>query len=105
MGYKSNAWGYDLRLFRHLGRTMEPNEVKNLIEQGLSGVTAQVTSDGSHFEAVVVGEVFAGLSRLKRELAVNLPLSDHITRGAIHALSIKAYTPEEWEQARKLKIS
>jgi len=32
-------------------------------------------------------------------------LGDRITSGAIHALSIKAYTPAEWEKASKLKIS
>ncbi|MFA7557801.1 MAG: BolA family protein [Hydrogenophaga sp.] len=84
---------------------MEPIEVQNLIEQGLSGVTAQVTGDGSHFEATVVGEVFTGLSAVKRQQAVYSALGDRITSGAIHALSIKAYTPDEWEKARKLKIS
>ncbi len=84
---------------------MEPNEVQNLIEQGLGGVTVQVSGDGSHFEAIVVGEVFAGLSAVKRQQAVYGTLGDRITSGAIHALSIKAYTPNEWEKAKKLKIS
>jgi acid stress-induced BolA-like protein IbaG/YrbA len=84
---------------------MEPIEVQNLIQQGLNGVTVQVTGDGSHFEAVVVGEVFAGLSPVKRQQAVYGTLGDRITSGAIHALTIKAYTPDEWEKAQKLKIS
>ncbi|MGE0081337.1 MAG: BolA family protein [Thiohalomonadaceae bacterium] len=84
---------------------MEPIEVQNLIQQGLGGVTVQVTGDGSHFEAVVIGEMFAGMSPVKRQQAVYGPITGYITSGAIHALSIKAYTPDEWEKARKLKVS
>jgi len=84
---------------------MEPIEVQNLIQQGLDGATVQVTGDGSHFEAVVVGEMFAGLSPVKRQQAVFGTVTEYITSGAIHALAIKAYTSEEWEKAQKLKIS
>ena len=31
-------------------------------------------------------------------------LNDKIQSGAIHALTIKAYTPQEWETARKLQV-
>jgi len=84
---------------------MQPDEVKKLIEEGLDGVEARVTGDGSHFEAIVVGEVFAGQSPVKKQKLVYGTVSDRITSGELHALTIKAYTPEEWEKARKLQIS
>lgn len=84
---------------------MEPSDVQKLIEQGLAGAQVTVTGDGSHFEAIVVSELFEGKPPVKRQQLVYGTLGDRITSGAIHALSIKAYTPAEWEKARKLKIS
>lgn len=84
---------------------MEPNEIKTLIETGLPGSEAMVSGDGSHFEAIVVSSAFEGLSMVKEQQLVYGTLGDRITSGAIHALSIKAYTPQEWETQRKLTIS
>ena len=84
---------------------MEPSEVKKLIETGLSGCEAIVTGDGSHFDAIVISEAFDGLSMDKEQQMVYATLGDNITSGAIHALTIKAYTPQEWETQRKLQVS
>ncbi len=84
---------------------MEPSEVKNLIEVGLPGSEVIVTGDGSHFDAIVISPVFEGMSMVKEQQLVYGTLGDRITSGAIHALSIKAYTPQEWDTQRKLKIS
>jgi acid stress-induced BolA-like protein IbaG/YrbA len=32
-------------------------------------------------------------------------VNEHIASGAIHALTIKAYTPAEWQTASKLNVS
>ena len=84
---------------------MEPEVIKDLIEAGLDGCQAQVTGDGSHFDAVVIGEVFDGMSPLNKQRKVYATLGDRITSGEIHALSIKAYTPADWERASKLQVS
>lgn len=84
---------------------MEPDDIKKLIEAGLPGSEAMVSGDGSHFEAIVVSAAFEGLSMVKEQQLVYGTLGDRITSGTIHALSIKAYTPQEWETQRKLKVS
>jgi acid stress-induced BolA-like protein IbaG/YrbA len=84
---------------------MQPEAIKTLIEEGLSGVEAQVTGDGSHFEAIVIGDIFDGMSPLNKQRTVYGTLGDRITSGEIHALSIKAYTPAEWEKASKMQVS
>jgi acid stress-induced BolA-like protein IbaG/YrbA len=84
---------------------MQTEEIKQLIESGIPGCEAIVSGDGSHFEAIVVGEVFAGKSMLEQQKLVYATLGEHITSGAIHALSIKAYTPEEWHKAQKLNVT
>lgn len=83
---------------------MENTEVKRLIESGIEGVEATVNGDGSHYDALVVGAVFEGKSLLQKQKMVYACLNEHIASGQIHALTIKAYTPEEWEKARKFQV-
>lgn len=66
------------------------------IEKAITGAKADVTGDGSKFEAQVVADEFSGLPTIKRHKLVYAVLDDHIKSGAIHALSIKAYTVDEW---------
>ncbi|WP_368938815.1 BolA family protein [Morganella morganii] len=61
-----------------------------------------VTGDGSHFQVIAVGDLFDGMSRVKQQQAVYAPLMEYIADNRIHALSIKAYTPAQWERDRKL---
>jgi BolA protein len=50
-----------------------------------------------HFRVIVVGEVFAGLSRIDRHRLVHDTVAEEL-RTHVHALSVQAYTPEEWSQ-------
>ena len=84
---------------------MDPTEVEKLIKAGLPDSEVSVKGDGSHFDAVVVGEVFADLSAVKQQQLVYATVVDKITSGQVHALSIKTYTPQEWEKAKKLQVS
>ena len=83
---------------------MDPEEVKRLIEAGLPGCEAKVKGDGSHFDAVVVGEVFADKSLVKQQQLVYATVNDKIASGELHALSIKTYTPADWAKASKLQV-
>ncbi|MFE8102479.1 BolA family iron metabolism protein IbaG [Brenneria goodwinii] len=81
---------------------MENNEIKDVLMNALALEEVHVSGDGSHFQVIAVGELFAGMSRVKKQQAVYTPLTDYIADNRIHALSIKAYTPEEWQRDRKL---
>ena len=50
----------------------------------------------SHFKVVVVAPGFDGQPLLARHRAVNAALSDELA-GPVHALSIVAKTPQQWE--------
>lgn len=84
---------------------MNPDDVKRLIEAGLAGCQATVSGDGSHFDAIVVGDIFAGKSLVEQQRMVYATVNERIASGELHALSIKTYTPEQWEKARKLQVS
>jgi acid stress-induced BolA-like protein IbaG/YrbA len=79
---------------------METNE--EVLMNALALDEAHITGDGSHFQAIVVGAMFDGMSRVKKQQTVYAPLMEYIADNRIHALSIKAYTPEEWARDRKL---
>ncbi|MCS5710739.1 BolA/IbaG family iron-sulfur metabolism protein [Candidatus Berkiella aquae] len=80
---------------------MHPEDIQKMIQSKLPNSTVEVTGDGRHFEAIVVCAQFEGMGLLARQRAVYGTLDDHIHNGNIHALSIKAKTPAEWESEKK----
>jgi acid stress-induced BolA-like protein IbaG/YrbA len=74
---------------------MSPAELQALIESHLPGAQVIVRSDDQvHFEALVVCAAFAGKRPIQRHQMVYRALGERMG-GEIHALSIKALTPEE----------
>ena len=67
---------------------MEPNQLKQLIEERLPGSEACVTGDGRHFQAIVVSERFAGKTLLEQHRIVYAALADRLGTDALHALSL-----------------
>jgi acid stress-induced BolA-like protein IbaG/YrbA len=76
-----------------------PESIRQNIEQGMASSHLTVEGDGQHFYAVVVSDEFAGMSRVQRHQRVYQTLGDRM-REEIHALSLKTFTPEEWESSR-----
>jgi acid stress-induced BolA-like protein IbaG/YrbA len=78
---------------------MTANEVTVLIQAALPGAQVRVlTDDDTHYEAVVVAAQFEGRRPLQRHQLVYAGLGELMGR-EIHALSIQAYTPAEWQAA------
>ncbi|MDR5868387.1 BolA family protein [Halomonas koreensis] len=82
---------------------MHPTEVKALLEGRLDGCEFHIQGEGCDFQVVAVGEVFEGLSRVKRQQLIYGALSEEIASGALHAVTIKTYTPEQWQTAPENK--
>ena len=74
---------------------MDPSDIAELIENGLSGARATVRTDGQgHYEAIVVSDQFAGKRTLARHQLVYGTLGERVGR-EIHALQLRTMTPEE----------
>ena len=74
---------------------MNADTIRQLIESGLPGAQVHVQGDdGVHFEAHVVSDAFSGKLPLARHRMVYATLGERMG-GEIHALSIKALTPDE----------
>ena len=74
-----------------------PESIQQNIARGMVTSHLSVTGDGQHFEAIVVSDEFAGKSRVQRHQRVYQTLGDRM-REEIHALSMKTFTPEEWQE-------
>lgn len=81
---------------------MDNREIKAILQQALPLKEVHVTGDGSHFQVIAIGEIFVNLSRVKQQQTVYAPLMQYIGDNRIHAVSIKTYTPEQWQRDRKL---
>jgi acid stress-induced BolA-like protein IbaG/YrbA len=92
-------------LLINCGASMEPVDVKQLIEAAIPDSEVIASGDGSHFDVTVISNAFEGQSMVAKQRLVYASLGDSITSGAIHAINIKAYTPDEWKSASKLQIS
>lgn len=78
---------------------MDPKEIRTMIEAKLSSTSIEVDGDGTHFEAVIVSPEFEGKSLLERHKLVYEVLGDAM-KERIHALSLKTYTPKQWESMK-----
>ena len=72
-----------------------PGDIRAWIEQNMAVKFVEVEGDGHHFEAVIVSELFEGLNTLARHRLVYSALGDKM-RAEIHALSMKTYTPSQF---------
>ena len=69
--------------------------IKYWIESTLANSQVQAFGDGQHFEAMVISSEFAGKNSLARHRLVYDALG-HRMQSQIHALSLKTFTPEEY---------
>ena len=76
---------------------MNPEELKKLIEAAFSDGHVEVTGDGRHFSAVVVSQIFVDKNMIAQHRLVYAALGDRFDSQAVHALSLKTYTPEQWQ--------
>lgn len=58
-----------------------------------------LTGGGDHLQATVVSAEFEGKSKIKQHQMVYSALQEAMTSEAIHALALKTYTPETWNEA------
>ncbi len=49
---------------------MENNEIQTVLMNALSLQEVLVSGDGSHFQVIAVGEMFEGMSRVKKQQTI-----------------------------------
>jgi len=81
---------------------MEPEEIKTILAQAIELDELHVKGENGHFQVIAVSSMFDGMSRVKKQQTIYGPLSDVIASGAVHAVSIKAFTPSQWQREQLL---
>ena len=76
---------------------MNPEELERIIKEAFGDGHVDVTGDGRHFSAVVVSKAFNGKNMIAQHRLVYAALGDRFDTEAVHALSLKTYTPEQWQ--------
>lgn len=84
---------FEARIAERLRAALGP-EVVQVVDE--SGMHAAPRGGGSHLKVLVVASAFAGVPLVQRHRQVNDALAEEFASG-LHALSIAAHTPEEWE--------
>ena len=75
--------------------SLNPENIDIFDDSAAHAGHAGAASGGGHFDVTVVSAIFAGKKSLDRHRMVYQPLADLIP-SQIHALSIRALTPDEF---------
>lgn len=75
-------------------QALAPQQLEIMDESHLHAGHAGARSGGGHFRLLMVSAAFAGKGTVQRHRLIHETLGD-LMRGPIHALSIRAQTPEE----------
>ena len=90
-------WSAALSLEQQLIERLQQLSPSHLqVENESAGHGGYFPGKESHFKAVIVSEAFAGLRQVQRHQKVYAAAGDLLGPGAIHALAIHAFLPEEW---------
>lgn len=83
---------------------MDVSEIEKLINDAIKLDELHVAFDGSQCKILAVADVFAELSRVKKQQAITAPLTQVINDGVIHAITIKTFTTEQWKRDKMFNL-
>ena len=73
------------------------SEVVQLVRLGINDADVMVRGEGCDLLITVVSPQFSDLTLVKKQQLVMATLKEPLASGKLHAVSIKAYTPDEWQ--------
>ena len=76
---------------------MTAQELQAIIAAGLNCQHLEVQGDGRHWYATLVSAEFEDKRLIQRHQRVYATLGEKIKTDEVHALSMKTYTPAEWQ--------
>lgn len=73
--------------------------IKNTISDSIKGCDVKVEGEESKYTVRIISDIFLGKSTVEKHKIVYAALDKYIKSGEIHALTIKAFTVDESNQA------
>lgn len=83
---------------------MSPTELKQKLEKLSQGTRVEImdlTGTSDHYQAVIVSDAFVGKMMIEQHRMVLALVQAEVDSGELHALTMKTFTPEEYQ--RKFK--
>lgn len=78
---------------------MNSEQIAELLKSAFPNAEVAVTGQAGKFDLRIVDAQFEGVRPVARQQLVYAPLNEQIASGAIHAVTIRAMTAEEWRKA------
>ena len=81
---------------------VSPDQVESMIKAGLPDAEVRIqdlTGGGDHYQVTVISSQFEGKNLIQQHQLVYGAVKQAMSSEAIHALSLKTYTPETWQNA------
>jgi monothiol glutaredoxin len=76
---------------------LSTDEVTQLVKGGISDAKVIVEGEGCDLTITVVSTQFTDLALVKKQQLVMATLTEPLASGKLHAISVKAFTPDEWQ--------
>ncbi len=83
---------------------ISPEQIEQMIQAALPDAQVQLqdlTGGGDHFQATIVSSAFEGKGLVQQHQLVYSALRQAMSSEAIHALSLKTFTPQTWAASRQ----
>lgn len=80
---------------------IDPKFIQDRLVQSWPGtevIVKDLTGTSDHFQVVVISPVFEGKTMVAQHRLVKGIFEAEIASGELHALSIKTFTPQDWER-------
>ena len=78
---------------------MNSDQLTDILKAAFPAAEIAVSGQRGTFHLRIVDDQFEGKRPVARQQAVYAPLNAHIASGAVHAVTIRAMTKEEWRKA------
>ena len=78
---------------------MDSERIKQLLDGDISQGEITVEGGDGKYLVTVVSNLFDGLNAVKRQQKIYQILNEHISSGAIHAITMRLFTVEEFDAA------
>jgi len=72
-------------------------DVEQLVKKGINDADVMIEGEGCDLLITVVSSQFKDLALVKKQQLVMATLIDPLASGKLHAVSVKAYMPDEWQ--------
>lgn len=80
---------------------MNADDLTALLRPHFPNAKIQAANQGNKFEVLIVDEGFDGKRLVQRQQSVYAIVNPHIQSGVMHALTIHALTPAEYEAKQR----